>query len=154
MRWRFYVNLYIHEVLELAAAAKTKEEKIKILKEHETIALKSILRGAMDSLIVFTLPEGTPPYNAEHTPDGYSKSSIHRQAKKFTYFVKGGRGDGLPSVRREKMFIEVLESVHPKDAEVLILMKDKKLIYKNNTAHYKGITKKLVQEAFPNLIKD
>jgi hypothetical protein len=44
--------------------------------------------------------------------------------------------------------------VHPKDAEVLILMKDKKLIYKNNTAHYKGITKKLVQEAFPNLIKD
>jgi hypothetical protein len=154
MCWRFHVSLYVYEVLEKAAEASTKEEKVAILRQHESLALKTILRGGMDSTIEFLLPEGTPPYTPEGNPDGYTRSTIQRQAKKFSYFVKGGKGDNVKPLRREKMFIDVIESVHPKEAELIILMKDKSLIKKTGTAHYKGITKKLVQEAFPNLIKD
>ena len=64
---------------------------------------------------------------------------------KAKYFVKGLIGDQLNPIKREKMFIDMLESVHPKDAELLLAMKDKKILAKS-------VTRKLIQEAFPNLI--
>jgi len=147
------MKLMIHEVLEKAAEASSKEEKIKILQENNHLALRDILRGGMDDTIIFTLPEGKPPHE-DPVKVGYSRNALYNQTKRFKYFVKGGPGDSLPAPKREKMFINILESIHPKEGELLLLMKDKRLIKSNNTAHYSGITKKLVQEAFPGLIRE
>jgi len=146
------MGLYVHQVLEKAAAAQTKEEKIQILRDCNTLALRSILRGGMDPSIEFILPEGAPPFDENESKKwGYTTSAIQRASKKFKYYIKGGPGENMASIKREKMFVDSLETLHPKEAELLILMKDKKFIHKTGTAHFKGITLKLVQEAFPNL---
>lgn len=139
--------LMIHEILEKVAEAPTRKEKSELLIKHNTLALRDILKGAFDDNIVFILPAGDPPYQKDDAPAGYTRSSLYNQTKKFRYFVKGGPGEKLPAARRERMFIEILESVHPGEAELCILMKDKKL-----TGVYKGVTKKLVQDTWPRLI--
>lgn len=147
------MKLMIHEILEKAAEASSKEEKIKILQENNNLALRDILRGGMDDSIQFNLPEGKPPHE-DPEKMGYSRNALYNQTKRFKYFVKGGPGDNMLPAKRERMFINILESIHPKEGELVLLMKDKRLIKSNNSAHYSGITKKLVQEAFPGLIRE
>ena len=134
---------FIFEVVEAASKAKTRQEKINILRENETWALKDVLRVTFDDVIQLNLPAGAPPYEAaeeESVP-----TNLLKQNKQFKYFVKGGPGDSMPAFKREALFIRLIESIHPKDAEILLTMKDKK-------QPAKGITKKLVEEAFPGLI--
>lgn len=138
--------LMVHEVLEKAAEAPTRKEKADILKANDSLALRDIFKGAYDDNIIFILPEGRPPFDPDDAPAGYTRSSLQHQTKKFRYFVKGGPGENLPAPKRERMFIEVLESIHPKEAELVLLMKEKKL-----AGVYKGITKKLVSELWPRL---
>ena len=133
----------IYEVLDLAEKAKTKEEKIKILKVNESGALKDVLRATYDDIIQFLLPGGTPPYTPNQ--EGSIPSNLLKQHMNFKFFVKGLAGEKMMGVKRERMFIQMLESVHPKDAELLLLMINKQQLRK-------GITKKLVQEAYPGLI--
>lgn len=137
------VSRQVYEVLELVEKEKSRPKQIKLLQDYSTGALKDVLRGAYDDLVQWNLPSGTPPF--EPAPAENPPSSLYRQHLKFKYFVKGLVGDKMLPPKREKIFIDMLESVHPKDAEVLCLMKDKKQLGK-------GITKKLVQEAFPKLI--
>lgn len=136
-------TINIHEVIELASKAKTRQDRIDTLRKHESWALKDLLRGSYDDLVQWSLPPGTPPY--EPAAESSVPSTLHNQHKKFKYFVKGLAGDQVNPIKRERMFIDILEGIHPKDAELLILMKDKKPLAK-------GITKKLVEEAFPKLI--
>lgn len=146
---------FVYVVLERAGEAATKEEKIKILRDNNSFALRTVLQGGMDSSVEFILPEGRPPFSLEESKKwGFTPSAIQRAAKKLKFFVKNGPGQSMASFKRERMFITLLETMHPEEAELLILMKDKSLIKKTGTAHYKGITKKLVIEAFPGLIKD
>lgn len=140
----YYVTRRIHEILEEFEKLKTKDEKIQHLQKHNSGALRDVLRGTFDDSIVWLLPEGDPPYNPAE--ESSVPSNLLKQNMKFTYFVKGGKGDQLPAFKRERIFLDVLESIHPKDALVLLNMKDKK-------PPAKGLTKKLVQEAFPNLIR-
>jgi len=140
--------LYVHEVLKKVSEEKTKEKKIALLKEHNSLALRNVLRGSFDDSLVFNLPEGVPPYRADDAPEGYTRSTLQHASKNFAYLIKDGPGKDLPSYKRERMFVEILEGVHPKEAEIVLAMKDKKL-----TKLYKTITKKLVEEAFPGLIK-
>lgn len=137
--------MLIHEVIENVSKKKTKDEKIELLKQHESWALKDVLRGTYDSSIEWNMPKGNPPFtkNQEHN----APSNLLRENTKFKYFVKGGPGDKMPKFKREKIFIGLLESIHPKDAEIVVGMINKSL-------PVKGITKNLVKEAFPNLIKD
>lgn len=133
----------IYEVLEAADKASSKDEKIKILKQHESWALKDVLRATYDDAIQFTLPPGVPPY----TPNKEESipSNLIKQNTQFKFFVKGGVGDQIQGFKRERIFINVLESIHPKDAELLIKMINKEILGST-------ITKELVQEAFPGLI--
>ena len=144
---------FVYEVLEKAAKASTKEEKIEILKENNSISLRNILKGSMDESVIFLLPEGTPPYVPDDAPHGYTKSTLNQKTDVLSYFVKGGKGEGLMQIKRERMFIELLESIHAEEAKLVILMKDKALINKDGTPYYSGITKELVKEVFPGLIK-
>jgi hypothetical protein len=139
----------IYEILEKAAEAPSRVEKIEVLKKYNCLGLRDVLRGAYDDRIQFTLPPGAPAFEGALSNDGNAPTSLHAMTPRFSYWVKGGKGDGLPALTRERLFLEVLEGVHPKEAEVLIAMKDKKFAGK-----YKGITKALVMETWPNLIKD
>ena len=133
----------VPEVLELVRQAKTKQEKIEILQNNAHPALKDILRINFDGDVISLLPEGAPPYNKDDAPEGYSVSSLYKTHKQFKYFFKGPIGDQVQAVRREKLFIDALESMHPTESDLLIEVKDRKL---------KGITKALVDEAFPGLV--
>ena len=136
-------NLTIHEILTRVGTRKTKEERIAVLKEYNCLALRDILKGGFDDEIQFLLPEGEPPY--EPAPERNPPSTLHKMSKKFRYFAVGGPGERLPKARVEKMFIQVLEAIDPRDAQLVIAMKDKNL-------DYRGLNKKLVSETFPGLI--
>lgn len=133
----------VHEVIEEARKKRTKNEKIEVLRANESWALKDILRGTFDDSIRWNLPEGIPPYNANeaHSAPG----NLLRENKKFAYFVAGGKGDKMMKAKREQIFIAILETVEPQDAELVVGMINKKM-------PVTGITKATVQEAFPGLI--
>lgn len=138
-------NLQVFEILEKASKLKSRDERIEMLQQHKIMPLLDVLKGTFDNTIQWNLPDGTPPYtpNAEDAP---SPSSLLKQHMNFKYFVKGLReSSSLPAVKRERMFIDMLESVSPQDASVVVSMINKK-------SPYRGITKKLVQDAFPDLI--
>lgn len=141
----YYVRKRVHEILEEFEKQTTREAKIDCLRKYgDVTALRDVLRGTFDPTIVWLLPEGAPPYTP--AKDGEEPSSLLRQNVKFTYFAKGGKGSQIIAPKREKIFLDVLESIHPKDALVLLNMKDKK-------PPAKGLTKKIVEEAFPGLIR-
>ena len=133
-----------YEILEKISSAKTRAEKIDLLKkQNNNWALKDILRGTFDDAVQWLLPSGSVPY--EPAPFDSHPSEWSQHNKKLAYFVKGGQGERMYAVKREKMFLDIIETVHPRDAELLVGMINKKM-------PIKGITKKLTQEAFPNLI--
>lgn len=135
----------VYEIFEEIENAKNKAERMTVLKKYSDVpALKDVLRGTFDKSLVFLLPEGRPPYTP-NIPESVP-SSLLKKHRDFGYFVKGGPGTELPAFRREKMFIDMLESIHPADAEIVLNMVAKK-------QPVKGVTLKLVQEAFPNLIQ-
>lgn len=137
------VTYMVYEIIEKVAAAKTREDKIIILRQyHNNWALKDILRGTYDDKIQWNLPGGKPPFDP--ADEQTHPSSLTQHNKKFMYFVKGLQGDQMTAVKREKIFLDIIETVHPKDAELMLGMINKKSI--------KGVTKKIVEEAFPDLI--
>ena len=137
-------NPFIHEILELASKQRSKAKKIEILKEYETDALKSIFIWNFDETVISMIPDGDVPYNKNEVPVGTDHTSLRREWKHLYNFVKGGN-DGLSSIRRETMFIQMLEGLHPEEAEIICLVKDKKLAEK-----YK-ITYDVVKQAYPDI---
>jgi len=135
----------ISDVINDAIKAKSKKQKIEILRNKETWALKDILRGTYDTSVQFNIPSGPPPpFQAN---EGYNApSNLYKRHKDFISFVKGGPGDSMQKVKREKAFIILLESVEPPEAQLIINM--------INKIQIKGVTKAVVKEAFPNLIKE
>lgn len=128
--------------------AKTKAEKIQILRQHSGPMLKLILGYTYDPKINWLLPEGIPP----HTPlpqDADAEITLQYASRQFYLFVEGETETqkNLKQTKREALFIQLLESVNPAEVKVLLGMKERKL-------PYRGLTRKLVAEAFPNLAKD
>lgn len=137
-------RLEVFEIIEQTVKTKSRKDKIKFLQENRISALLDVLRGTYDDAIQWNLPEGTPPYTPQE--EGAQPSTLLKYHLNFKYFVKGLReSNRLTNVKRERMFIDMLEAVHPKDADILIAMINKKNLGR-------GITKKLIQEAFPDLI--
>jgi hypothetical protein len=139
-------RLLVSEVLELVANAPGRKEKFDLLRKYNSLELRDVLKGAFDDTIQFILPKGRPPID-EAEKRKYDKFHLVHETKKFRYFVKGGPGEQVNPLRREKMFIDILYRIDTKDADLICKMKDKAL-----DGVYKGLTKKLVQEAFPGLI--
>jgi len=137
-------NPFQHEILELVNEQRTKAKKVEILKEYENDALKSILIWNFDESIISMLPEGHVPYKENEVPVGTDHTSLRREYRQLYHFVKGGN-DSLSSLRRETMFIQILEGLHPKEAELLCLVKDKKL-----ATQYK-VNKDIITEAYPDI---
>jgi len=137
-------NPFVHEILELASKQRSKAKKVEILKEYETDALKTIFIWNFDETVISVLPEGNVPFNKNDVPVGTDHTSLRREYKQLYNFVKGGN-DSLSGLRRETMFIQMLEGLHPEEAEILCLCKDKRLSEK-----YK-LTYDIVREAYPDI---
>ena len=131
----------IAEFLEKVGKLKKTEQKIEALRVNDSYPLRVILQAAYDPNVKWLLPEGTPPYKPNEALD--QEGVLIREARMLTYFVEGFHPN-LAQTKRELMFIQLLEAVAPKDAELLCTIKDKKNI--------KGITLQHVTEALPGLI--
>ena len=166
------VNPFVFEVLEAASKQRTKAKKIEVLKTYAHDSIMAVLIWNFDESVVSLLPEGEVPYGNTREDNSVTgslsdkindavgmmresgsnslgsqdqgKASIRAEYTKFYNFLKGGN-DGLSSLRRETMFINILEGLHPLEAEILVLVKDKRL-----TDKYK-ITKEVVSLAYPQI---
>lgn len=132
----------VHEIFTQINNAKDKPKKIAVLKQHDNPAMRQLLKAAFDPKIEWDLPEGIPPYIANEAPAGTEHTSLLSEARKLYHFVVGGNNT-INKLKKETMFIQVLEGLQQKDAEVLIAIKNKNL---NNI--YKGLTAQMVKETF------
>lgn len=137
-------KMLLSEVLQKVSNAKTKKEKIELLKKYKTPALQSILIWNFDETAVSLLPDGEVPYTPNDSPEGTEHTLLLHEYRKLYNFVKGGN-DGLAKGRREMMFIQMLEGLHQGEATILCLAKDGKI-----GKRYK-ITKACVTEAYPEI---
>ena len=164
------VNPFVFEILELASSQRTSAKKVEVLQKYEDNSVKAVLIWNFDDSVISVVPEGEVPYGdpneqtvfdgslsqniANETKgglsatgqdlDGRNKTSLRKEWTTLYNFVKGGN-DSLSKTRREIMFINLLRGLHPKEAELLCLVKDKLLQTK-----YK-LTKANVQEAYPDI---
>jgi len=168
-------NPFVFEVFDLVNKMKTEQKKVEVLQKYEHPSLKSLFIWNFDESVITILPPGQVPYsnlkseqkfrgtlsdkvdnligtmnynqttslgNASDLTEGHT--TIRKEFKRFYNFIKGGN-DSLPALRKETMFIQMLEGLHPLEAEIICLVKDKKLQTK-----YK-ITKEIVTQAYPDI---
>ena len=132
----------MHEIATKVNNAKDKPRKLKVLKEHDSVPLRQVLKGAFDPKIEWVLPPGDVPYTANDAPIGTEHTLLHMEAKRLYLFTKGGDGS-LTSKKRETIFIQMLEGLCAEEAAFLVSVVNKRV---NND--YKGFTANLVKEAF------
>jgi len=169
------INPFLFEILDLVSKQKSNAKKVEVLQKYQEPVLKGIFIWNYDETVVSLLPEGPVPYSGYneqttqsgtlstkiseeirkmHETESFSigntadagrgRTTLRREFKHFYHFLKGGN-DGMNQLRRESMFIDILEGLHPLEAEILCLVKDKKLETK-----YK-ITKEIVSTAYPDI---
>ena len=137
-------NPLLSEVLSLVSKQKTKAKKIQILKENESLHLKSVLIWNFDESVKSMLPDGEVPFQKNEAPAGTEHTYLAHEWKVLYNFVKCGN-DTLRAVKREQLFMQLLEGLHPDESEIICLVKDKNLKKK-----YK-LTRAIVEEAFPDI---
>jgi hypothetical protein len=133
------------ETLEMVDEAKTRDEKREILKSRDNYATRALLQLNFHPDVSWHIPRGSPPYTPSQDADS-TEGSIHFEVKKLNYFVKGG-GHDLSMLKRESMYVQLLERVAAKDAKLLISVKDQNL-------SYKGLSYKLVRDVWPDLLPE
>jgi|TARA_B100000035_G_scaffold191391_1_gene163409 hypothetical protein len=132
------------EILQAVSSAKTKKQKIEILQEYRSPALVSLFVWNYDDSVKSAIPEGNVPYTPNDAPTPEAQSKLASQYRTLYNYVKGGN-DALRQVKRESLFIELLESLHPDEAELVCLVKDKDLTKKYRVTH------NVVKEAYPDV---
>ena len=136
------MKLGISEILLKASTITDDAERVGFLRQNQSTVLHMILRGAFDPTIKWALPSGAPPYKPNDLVD--QQHRLFTEARKLYLFVEGG-SPNLKQLRRETLFVELLETVDPEDAKMLLCIKDK-------TLPYPGVTLDIVNQAFPGLI--
>ena len=137
-------NPFMNEILELVSEQKTDAKKVALLKEYECDALKSLFIWNFDDSVISLLPPGTVPYKPNENPLGTDHSSLRREQRNLYMFVKGGN-DALSTIRRETIFIQMLEGLHPKEADIVIAVKDRGL------EDMYDVSFEVVEEAYPDI---
>jgi len=165
-------NPFAFEVFNLVSKQRSNLKKVEMLQKYSHPSIQTLFVWNYDESIISMLPVGDVPYASVNDQNSFNgtisekisdavfkmeemgsnslgsqdqgQSSIRKEYQKFYNFVKGGN-DGLSSLRRETMFINILQGLHPLEAEILCLVKDKKLETK-----YK-ITKEIASQAYPNI---
>lgn len=119
-----------------------KSERAEALRQNDSPTLRTVLAFCFDPNIKWLLPEGEAPFKKNVNED--QRNMFYSQARTLYLYVEGGNRNLTP-LRREQLFIQLLESIDPEDAAMLVSIKDKKM-------PYKGITYDIVKEAFPELL--
>jgi hypothetical protein len=135
------MQIGLAEFLEKVGRLKKTQEKIDAIAANDSLPLRIILQAGYDPNVKWALPPGTPPYKPNDLTD--QEHVLIKNTEKLRYYIEGFYDD-LPSLKRETMFVQLLENVAPKDAELLCTIKDKKPI--------KGITLEHVVKGLPGLI--
>ena len=130
------------EILDMVHKAKTKEQKVQILRENNTDALRMLLKAAYDPKIKWVFPAGEVPYTPNDAPAGTEHTVLAMEAKKLWHFIVGADNE-TKQHRKESMFFQMLEGLHESEAKLLVNAKDKKL-----HQIYKGLSANVVREAF------
>ena len=138
-------NPFLNEILDYVETQKTKAKKVQALQEYRDDSLTAILIWNFDSSVISAVPEGVVPYKENEVPIGTDHTSLRREWKNLFHFIKGGN-DSLSNLRRETMFIQMLEGLHPEEAKIICLVKDKNL-----TERYK-LSQAVVAEAYPDIV--
>ena len=166
-------NAFVFEIFDVITKQRTKVKKVEALKKFNHPSLKALFIWNFDETVISLLPPGEVPYagvDEQNVSSGtvsgkiddavnkmaelgsnslgaqdQGRTSIRQEFKKFYNFLQGGN-PGLSSLRRETMFINILQGLHPREAEILCLVKDKQLETK-----YKSITKEIVSQSYPDI---
>ena len=138
-------NPFMSEILEVVHKQRSKAKKVEVLKHYRDDALTALLIWNFDPSVVSALPDGAVPYTPNEVPEGTDHTSLRREWKNLYHFIRGGN-DGLNGLRRESMFVQMLEGLHPREADLVCLVKDKEL-----TKKYK-VTHEMVKEAYPDIV--
>jgi len=164
------INPFVFEVLDLVSKQRTDAKKVEALKIYEHDSLKAIFIWNFDESVISMLPTGPVPYADTRDQNVYSgnlsdnivkeaaggevatrqdllgqgKTSLRKEYRNLYHYIKGGN-DALSTIRRESMFINLLQGLHSREAEILILTKDKQLTNKYN------IKFEIVKEAYPDI---
>ena len=135
-------TLLFSEVLDKVHKAKTKDQKVRILRENNTAALRSIIKSSFDPKIEWVMPPGNVPYTKNEAPAGTEHTRLATEAKKLFRFIRGG--DNItPQFKKEQMFVQMLEGLHKDEAELICFAKEKEL-----HKHVKGLSAPVVRQAF------
>jgi len=135
-------SLLISEILDKVHKAKTKAQKIEILRKNDTSALRMIIKASFDPTKKWVIPAGEVPFKKNDAPIGTEHTVLASEARKLFHFIEGGDNETKQS-QKENMFIQMCEGLHESEAEVVIAAKDKRL-----HQVYKGLSKDVVKEAF------
>ena len=130
------------EILTKLGKIKSKKDKVNFLKQHNTDALRQIIKSSFDPKIKWALPYGDVPFIPNDAPEGTEHNVLSYEARKLYHYIEGGNNQ-LSQNKREMMFVQLLEGLHPDEAEIVVAAKDKVLHQK-----YKGLSANVVKEAF------
>ena len=136
----------ISEIVNHCSTIKSKSDKVAWLQENTSQPLQVVLKNIYDSRVEFLIPDTPPPWTPNEFEDE-AKSLLFREARRLNIFIKGGGYDNLNQIKREGLFISLLEDLDNNDAKLLAnhMISQKPV---------KGLTKAVVNEAFPNLIEE
>jgi hypothetical protein len=135
------MKLLLGEIFEQVKEAKTNEEKVAILKKNDHNVVRELLKINFNPAVKFLIPKKVE-FRANDAPLGLSETNLWNEFRKMYLFIEGGH-QTLQQARREVLFIQLLEGLHKKDADLLVALKDKKI---------KGVSEKVVNDAFPGLL--
>ena len=130
------------EILTKLGKIKSKKDKVSYLKQHNTDSLRQIIKSSFDPKIKWALPFGEVPFIPNEAPEGTEHNVLSYEARKLYHYIEGGNPQ-LSQNKREMMFVQLLEGLHPDEAEIVVAAKDKVLHQK-----YKGLSANVVKEAF------
>lgn len=140
-----YTNA-LYEIFEDVEKQKSKKKKIETLHKYSNKSLKDFLGYTFDGNIQWLLPEGSPPYEPSKDDMNLLRGRIWQDFRLLHHFLNIGPYPDMKIIKRENMFISLLSTLHPKDAELICYVKD------NRGLPYKSITRELIGEAFPILV--
>jgi hypothetical protein len=137
-------RLNLAEILRIVSEEGAKAKRVELLREllSRKPILKQVFYYTYSDEVEWDLPEGNPPFEPLDMPENWGYNRLPSELRKMKYFLKGNT---LNSIKRENVFITLLESVSPEEAELLLMMKNRKL-------DYKGLNKKFIEENFPELL--
>lgn len=138
----------VAELFDRVGKAPTKEEKLEILRRNDDAGVRAMLKVAFDPEYEWDLPEGAPPFKVDRDlPVGYAANNLRGNSRLFYIFDK--KYTNVKRVRKEMLFINLLEGLHHTEADLVIAIKDGQL-----PKLYPGLDDGLVREAYPGLLTE